>query len=69
MLETSKQSAPPDAGAKPENGYSQYQHQTLTLDNTLGLLCVSILAFVLLLGLLRQQARYQKLVAQLSQPQ
>ncbi len=68
MLETSKQSASPDAGAKPE-GYSQYQHQTLTLDNTLGLLCMSILAFVLLLGLLRQQARYQKLVAQLAQLQ
>jgi hypothetical protein len=52
-----KQSQPITADEKSarERGYSQYQHQTLTLNNTAGMVFMSFLAFVLLGALLRQQ--------------
>ena len=40
----------------------QYQHQTMTLHNTVGLVFMSIFAFALLVVLVRQQRRYQELV-------
>jgi len=49
-----------------KNGHSQYQHQTLTLHNTVGLIFMSIFAMILLVALLRQQSRYQELVVQLA---
>ena len=36
----------------------------MTLHNTIGLLFMSILAFTLLVALLRKQARYEELVVQ-----
>jgi succinate dehydrogenase hydrophobic anchor subunit len=44
-----------------EGGHKQYQHQTWRFDNTTGLLLMSVLAFMLLVALLRQQARYHEL--------
>ena len=67
MNETQKQPSETAANAQTPHGYSQYQHQTLLLDNTLGLVFMSLVAFILLIGLLRQQARYHKLATQLSQ--
>ncbi|MGA2504602.1 MAG: hypothetical protein ABSG01_10980 [Anaerolineales bacterium] len=55
--------------SKRERGYSQYQHQTLTLHNTVGMVLMSILAFALLAALLRQQARYHELAVHLGQKQ
>ena len=52
------------ASAQPR-GHSQYQHQTMTLHNTVGLVLMSIFAFVLLVILLRQQTRYQELAEKL----
>ena len=54
--------------AQAEGGHSQYQHQTWTFHNTIGLVLMSMLAFALLVGLLRQQARYQEFVKQVMQP-
>lgn len=45
---------------------NQYQHQTLTLHNTIGLVFMSIIAFVLLVALLRQQKRYDELIMKIS---
>jgi hypothetical protein len=47
---------------KTQRGYSQYQHQSVVLHDTLGLIFMSILALVLLIALLRQQSWYRKLV-------
>lgn len=55
--------------AKKKNGNTQYQHQTLTLNDTVGLIIMSLLALALLAGLLSQQKRYQKLVEQLAKQQ
>jgi hypothetical protein len=51
---------------QPTGGRSQYQHQTMTLHNTVGLFFMSILAFALLLALLRQHKRYDELIERFS---
>ena len=51
---------------QPEGGRSHFQQQTLTLHNTVGLVFMSILSFALLIALLRQQRRYDDLIAQIS---
>jgi hypothetical protein len=48
------------------SGRHQYQHQTMTLHNTVGLVFMSIFAFILLVALLRQQTRYQALAVELA---
>ena len=53
----------------PAHGRSQYQHQTMTLHNTVGLVFMSIFAFILLVALLRQQTRYQELAVKLAKSQ
>jgi hypothetical protein len=67
MTEVPKQPFKNNEDSQRKSGYNQYQHQTLTLHNTLGLVFMSILAFALLVGLLRQQARYHELAMQLAQ--
>ena len=54
--------------SQQSTGRSQYQHQTLTLHNTVGLVIMSLFAFALLVALLRQQTRYQELAVQLAKP-
>jgi hypothetical protein len=56
-------------GPKRGSGTGQYQHQIVTLNNTVGMIFMSILAFALLVALLRQQARYHELAVQLAQQQ
>ncbi len=65
MTEENKQSTSNNEGSQTKSGNFQYQHQTMTLHNTIGLLFMSILAFALLVALLRKQARYEELVVQL----
>jgi hypothetical protein len=69
MTEILKQPNMSSEGSKPERGDSQYQHQILTLNNTAGLVFMSILAFALLVALLRQQARYHELAVRLTRQQ
>jgi hypothetical protein len=66
MPEKPSQPITGDKESPRERGYSQYQHQTLTLNNTVGMVFMSIFAFVLLLVLLRQQKRYHELVMKLA---
>jgi hypothetical protein len=68
MTEIREQPRPNNEGPQSKSGYSQYQHQTLTIHDTLGLVLMSILAFALLVGLLRQQAHYHELATQLTRP-
>jgi hypothetical protein len=67
MTEVLKQPSENNEGSQRTSGNSQYQHQTLTLHNTVGLVLMSILAFALLVALLYQQARYRELATQLAQ--
>lgn len=62
MNEMSAQPHEGEGTRKPQRGYSQYQHQSVVLHDTLGLIFMSILALVLLIALLRQQSSYRKLV-------
>jgi hypothetical protein len=66
VTEESKQSTSKNEGSQPIGGDFQYQHQTLTLHNTIGLLLMSILVFALLVALLRKQARFEELAVQLA---
>jgi hypothetical protein len=66
MPEKPLQPANGDKESPRERGNSQYQHQTLTLNNTAGMVCMSIIAFVLLVALLRQQRRYHELAMKLA---
>ena len=66
VTEEIKQSTSNNEGSQPKGGGFQYQHQTVTLHNTIGLLFMSILAFTLLMALLRKQARYEELAVQLA---
>jgi hypothetical protein len=67
MTDMLKQPTKSSEGSKPERGDRQYQHQILTLNNTAGLVFMSILAFALLVALLRQQARCHELAVRLAQ--
>ncbi len=49
----------------PENGRSQYQHQSLTLNNTVGMVIMSAFAISLLVALMRLQRCYHELVRKL----
>ena len=69
MTEKLTQPTLSNEGSPRERGASQYQHQTVTLNNTVGMLFMSILAFSLLVALLRQQKRYHELALQLAQQQ
>ncbi len=62
MNEMSVQPHEGEGTRKNQRGYSQYQHQSVVLHDTLGLIFMSILALVLLIALLRQQSSYRKLV-------
>jgi hypothetical protein len=66
MPEKSLQPIPGDKESQRERGNSQYQHQTVTLNNTVGMAIMSIFAIVLLVVLLRQQKRYHELVMELA---
>ena len=66
MIEEPGRSNSNHEGLQPKGGDFQYQHQTVTLDNTIGLVLMSILAFALLVALLRKQARCDELAAQSS---
>ena len=66
MTEEIKQPTSNNKGSQMKGGDFQYQHQTLTLNNTIGLLLMSTLAFALLVALLRKQARYEELALQLA---
>jgi len=67
MAEKLTQPTTSTEGSQREVGTSQYQHQIVTLNNTAGLVLMSILAFALLVALLRQQARNHALAVQLAQ--
>jgi hypothetical protein len=69
MTEKLTQPTTSNEGSQREGGTSHYQHQTVTLNNTVGMMFMSILAFALLVALLRQQARYHELTIQLAQQQ
>ena len=66
MTNEIKQPTSKNKGSQMKGGDFQYQHQTLTLNNTIGLLLMSTLAFALLVALLRKQARYEELALQLA---
>lgn len=66
MPEKPSQPTTGDKESPRERGYSQYQHQTLTLNNTAGMVFMSIVAFVLLVVLVRQQRRYHELAMKLA---
>jgi len=63
MNAISKQAMQDDENLQPGGEPNQYQHQTMTLHNTVGLVFMSIFSFVLLMVLARQQARYHELAA------
>ena len=67
MTEFLKQPSTTNVDTQRTNGYSQYQPQTLTFYNTPGLIIISVLAFALLIGLLREHARYHELAKKLAQ--
>jgi hypothetical protein len=46
---------------------SQYQHQILTLNNTAGMVLMSLVALALLVALLRQDKRIQELAEKLAE--
>ncbi len=66
MTEKLTQSTANNKGSQRDGGTSQYQHPIVTLNNTAGVLFMSILAFALLVALLRQQAHYHELAVQLA---
>ncbi len=60
---TEEQNQPDSAApAKHPGGFTQLQNQPVTLHNTVGLVFMSIMAFILLVALLRSQGRYQDLL-------
>ena len=67
MTEMLEEPTMSNEGSQQKGDDSQYIHQTVTLHNTVGLVFMSILAFALLLALLRQQARYHELTKELWQ--
>lgn len=67
MSDMPEQASENEEDLQPVWRRGQYQHQTMTLHNTVGLVFMSILALALLLALLRQQKRYQELVFRLAQ--
>jgi hypothetical protein len=69
MVEMPKQQTMSSEDEQQKSGSSQYQHQTLTLHNTIGLMFMSIMAFALLAALLRQQRRNRELILQLAKQQ
>jgi hypothetical protein len=66
MTEKLVQLPPDDENPLRASRNGQYQHQTLTLNNTAGMLFMSILAFALLAALMRQQKRYHELAVKLA---
>ena len=69
MNEKLTQSTASNEDSQREGGTSQYQHPIVILNNTAGVLFMSILAFALLVALLRQQAHYHELAVQLAKQQ
>ena len=67
MTEIHNQPSLNDEEGQRKTGYGQYQHQTMNLDNTIGLIFMSILSIIMLAGLLRQQARSHELAVRLAQ--
>jgi hypothetical protein len=61
MTETVEQPTSSSENPLPVSGYGQYQRQTVTLNNTIGMMLMSVIAFTLLVSLLRQQARFHEL--------
>ncbi len=61
MPEKQHQPSDGDKEAARSRGDLQYQHQTLVLNNTAGVVLMSALAFVLLAALLRQHKLYREL--------
>lgn len=66
MTEDMKQSTSNNEVSQAKYGDFQYQYQTMTLHNTVGLLCMSILAFALFVALLHKQARFEELAVLLA---
>jgi hypothetical protein len=66
MSDIPNQATPEDEDLQPVWRRGQYQHQTMTLHNTVGLVFMSIFAFALLIALVRQQRRYQELAVHLA---
>ncbi len=52
--------------ANEGKGYQNYNPVTVTVNETVGVLVVGGLALILLMALLRSQARHRKLLAQLA---
>jgi len=52
---------------KHPGGFTQLQNQPVTLHNTVGLLIMSVMAFVLLFALLRLQGRYEDVLKKKTQ--
>jgi|GEM_PF-4632848 hypothetical protein len=69
MTEKLTQPTTSNEGSQREDRTSQYQQPIVTLNNTAGVLFISILAFSLLVALLRQQAHYHELAMQLAKQQ
>jgi hypothetical protein len=65
--ETSQPTNPNPVQLQPGN--TQLQNQPVTLHNTLGLIFMSILAFILLVALLRHQSRSLDLIAKMTRYQ
>ena len=69
MLDELEQPIESKADSKPEREFSQYQPQTVSLHDTIGVIVLGIVAITMLFALLRQQRYYRDLALRLTQHQ